>query len=220
MGEPELVACPVTVPADPSSAAFFVVAATVIEGSDILVKGVSINPLRAGLFEVLREMGADIEITDAAEINGEPVADLRVRSAPLRGIDVPAERAPSMIDEYPILAVAAAVAEGDTVMRGLEELRVKESDRLSAIAQGLEACGVDVDPSADGLVVHGCGGAVAGGGRVVTNHDHRIAMAFAILGLAARQPVTIDDDRMITTSFPNFMPLAQGLGAVLVPQSE
>lgn len=220
VGQPELRASPVTVPADPSSAAFFVVAATLIEGSDILIEGVSMNPLRAGLFDVLRDMGADIAVANATEINGEPVADLRVRSAALRGIDIPPERAPSMIDEYPILAVAAAVAQGDTVMRGLEELRVKESDRLSAIALGLEACGVGVAQSADGLVVHGCGGAVNGGGRVVTNHDHRIAMAFAILGLAARHPVTIDDDRMIATSFPTFMPLAQRLGASLVPLNQ
>lgn len=220
VGQPELRASPVTVPADPSSAAFFVVAATLIEGSDVLIEGVSMNPLRAGLFDVLRDMGADIAVANATEINGEPVADLRVRSAALHGIDIPPERAPSMIDEYPILAVAAAVAQGDTVMRGLEELRVKESDRLSAIALGLEACGVGVAQSADGLVVHGCGGAVNGGGRVVTNHDHRIAMAFAILGLAARHPVTIDDDRMIATSFPTFMPLAQRLGASLVPLNQ
>ncbi len=219
-GEPELVACTVTVPADPSSAAFFVVAATLIEGSDIAIEGVSMNPRRAGLFDVLRDMGADITVTRSAEINGEPVADLRVRAAALHGVDVAPERAPSMIDEYPILAVAAAAAQGKTVMRGLDELRVKESDRLSAIAQGLAACGVRVDESPDGLIVHGCGGAIPGGGRIVTHHDHRIAMAFAVLGMAARSPVTIDDDTMIGTSFPDFMPLAQRLGATLVPLNQ
>ncbi len=217
VGQPELKGRDVQVPADPSSAAFFVVAATLIEGSDITIERVSMNPLRAGFFEVLREMGADIALANTSDLNGEPVADLRVRSAQLRGVDVPPEVAPSMIDEYPILAVAAAYATGDTVMHGLHELRVKESDRLTAIADGLRACGVDVDTTEDSLAVHGREGDVPGGGQIATHHDHRIAMAFAILGLAARNAVTIDDDRMIGTSFPSFMPLAAGLGANLVP---
>lgn len=220
VGQPELTGRPVHVPVDPSSAAFFVVAATLIEDSDVTIARVSMNPLRAGLFEVLQEMGADITLTNTSELNGEPVADLRVRAAPLHGIDVPAARAPSMIDEYPVLAIAAAHAKGDTVMHGLEELRVKESNRLSAIAEGLVACGVGVEATDDSLIVCGCGGDIPGGGQVTTHHDHRIAMAFAVLGFAARRPVTIDDDQMIGTSFPSFTGLAEGLGAKLVPLSQ
>jgi 3-phosphoshikimate 1-carboxyvinyltransferase len=220
VGQPELTGRAVHVPVDPSSAAFFVVAATLIEESDVTIERVSMNPLRAGLFEVLQEMGADITLTKTSDLNGEPVADLRVRAAPLHGIDVPPTRAPSMIDEYPVLAIAAAHAKGDTVMRGLEELRVKESNRLSAIAEGLVACGVSVEATDDSLVVHGCGGDIPGGGQVATYHDHRIAMAFAVLGFAALQPVTIDDDQMIGTSFPTFTALAEGLGARLVPLNQ
>jgi 3-phosphoshikimate 1-carboxyvinyltransferase len=220
VGQPELIGRAVHVPVDPSSAAFFVVAATLIEGSDVTIERVSINPLRAGLFEVLQEMGANITLTNTSDLNGEPVADLRVRAAPLHGIDVSPTRAPSMIDEYPVLAIAAAHARGDTVMRGLEELRVKESNRLSAIVWGLIACGVSVEATDDSLVVHGCGGDVPGGGQVTTHHDHRIAMAFAVLGFAARRPVTIDDDQMIATSFPTFTALAEGLGGRLVPLSK
>jgi 3-phosphoshikimate 1-carboxyvinyltransferase len=220
VGQPELIGRAVHVPVDPSSAAFFVVAATLIEGSDVTIERVSMNPLRAGLFEVLQEMGANITLTNTSDLNGEPVADLRVRAAPLHGIDVSSTRAPSMIDEYPVLAIAAAHARGDTVMRGLEELRVKESNRLSAIAGGLIACGVSVEATDDSLVVNGCGGDVPGGGQVTTHHDHRIAMAFAVLGFAARRPVTIDDDQMIGTSFPTFTALAEGLGGRLVPLSK
>ena len=220
VGQPEFTGRAVHVPADPSSAAFFVVAATLVKGSDITIERVSMNPLRAGLFEVLREMGANIEMNNTSDLNGEPVADLHVRAAPLHGIEVPATRAPSMIDEYPILAVAAAHAQGDTVMHGLEELRVKESNRLSAIAEGLVACGVGAEVTNDSLVILGCGGDIPGGGQVVTHHDHRIAMAFCVLGFAARQPVTIDDDQMIGTSFPGFHTLAEGLGARLVPLNQ
>jgi len=216
-GQPELSGQHVHVPADPSSAAFFVVAATLIEGSDITIERISTNPLRSGILDVLREMGADITMSKADDLNGEPVADLRVRAAALTGIEIPADRAPSMIDEYPILAVAAAHANGDTVMHGLHELRVKESDRLSAIAEGLRACGVGVETTDDSLAVHGSGGNIPGNGDVATHHDHRIAMAFTILGLAAKKAVTIDDDSMIGTSFPGFAALMAGLGASVVP---
>lgn len=218
-GQPELTGRHVHVPADPSSAAFFVVAATLIDGSDITIERISTNPLRSGILDVLRDMGADITVSNTADLNGEPVADLRVRAAALTGIEIPAEVAPSMIDEYPILAVAAAHAKGVTVMHGLHELRVKESDRLSAIAEGLRACGIGVETTEDSLVVHGSGGNIPGNGNVATHHDHRIAMAFTILGLAAQKAVTIDDDSMIGTSFPGFARLMAGLGADVAPLS-
>jgi len=216
-GQPELTPVAITVPADPSSAAFFIVAATLIPGSDVTLTGVSLNPHRTGLIAVLREMGADITVTRETEAGGEPIGDLRVRAATLHGIEVPAVRAPKMIDEYPILAVAAAAAEGKTVMRGLEELRIKESDRVRQIALGLTACGVSVEEATDGLTVEGRPGDVPGGGPIETAHDHRIAMAFSILGLASRKGTTIDDDSMIATSFPGFMQIARDLGADLVP---
>jgi len=192
-----------------------------VPGSEISVPGVLLNPRRAGLFESLKEMGADIVVENPRESGGEQLGDLRVRASTLRGIEVPAERAPSMIDEYPILAVLAAFAEGRTVMRGLEELRVKESDRLSAIAQGLKACGVAVEELEDGLIVEGRGGGgVAGGTRVATQMDHRIAMSFLVAGLAARQAISVDDTRMIATSFPGFEQLMRNLGArFVVPNS-
>ena len=218
-GQPELTGRHVHVPADPSSAAFFVVAATLIDGSDITIERISTNPLRSGILDVLRDMGADITVSNTADLNGEPVADLRVRAAALTGMEIPAEVAPSMIDEYPILAVAAAHAKGVTVMHGLHELRVKESDRLSAIAEGLRACGIGVETTEDSLVVHGSGGNIPGNGNVATHHDHRIAMAFTILGLAAQKAVTIDDDSMIGTSFPGFARLMAGLGADVAPLS-
>lgn len=204
------------VPGDPSSAAFPVVAALIIPGSDIVVEGITLNPHRAGLYATLMEMGGDIEIMNQREEGGEPVADLRVRASALKGIEVPAGRAPSMIDEYPVLAVAAAFAEGNTTMRGLAELRVKESDRLSATAAGLHANGVKVRELEDGLIVEGRAGAVSGGGHVATHLDHRIAMAFLVLGMAAGRGVTIDDSSMIATSFPAFVPLMQSLGARFV----
>lgn len=211
VGQPELTARPVVVPADPSSAAFPLVAALIVPGSDIVLEGVMMNPLRTGLITTLMEMGADIAVLDRREEGGEDVADLRVRAGTLKGVDVPAERAPSMIDEYPILAVAAAFAEGETVMRGLHELRVKESDRLEAVLAGLLAAGVDAEIAGDDLIVRG--GRVAGGGTAATHLDHRIAMSFLVLGLASEKPMQVDDGTMIATSFPTFVPLMHGLGA-------
>jgi 3-phosphoshikimate 1-carboxyvinyltransferase len=178
-----------------------------------------LNPRRIGLIETLIEMGADIEIRNRREIGGEPVGDLVARHCALKGVEVPPERAPSMIDEYPVLSVAAAFAQGNTVMRGLEELRVKESDRLSAIAQGLKENGIRFDETADGLIVHGMGDGVPGGGTVATHMDHRIAMSFLTMGLAARAAVTVDDGSMIATSFPNFVALMRDLGADIVATS-
>jgi 3-phosphoshikimate 1-carboxyvinyltransferase len=212
-GQPTLRGTDVIVPADPSSAAFPLVAALIVPGSEVILRGVMMNPLRTGLITTLIEMGADIERLDEREEGGETVADLRVRASRLRGVDVPAERAPSMIDEYPILAVAAAFAEGTTRMNGLHELRVKESDRLAAVAAGLAANGVGHDIEGDDLIVTGNGGAPAGGGTVVTHLDHRIAMAFLVMGLATRKPVTVDDGAMIATSFPSFRPTMLALGA-------
>jgi 3-phosphoshikimate 1-carboxyvinyltransferase len=215
-GQPELRPQTVAVPRDPSSAAFPVCAALVVEGSDIFVPGVSQNLTRNGLYLTLVEMGADIAFENPREEGGEPVADLRVRFGPMTGIEVPPERAPSMIDEYPILSVVAAFAEGKTVMRGVKELRVKESDRIDAMARGLEACGVRIEEDEDTLIVHGMGpGAVPGGATCATHLDHRIAMSFLILGLASKQPVSVDDASPITTSFPVFAPLMKALGALL-----
>jgi 3-phosphoshikimate 1-carboxyvinyltransferase len=213
VGWPELKGRDIVVPGDPSSAAFAVVAAAIRPGSDITVENVGINPLRAGLYQTLRDMGADIAFENAREVGGEPVADLRVKGSRLKGIEVPAERAPSMIDEYPILAVAASCAEGTTRMLGLAELRAKESDRLASVAAGLQVNGVRHEMGADTLVVHGTGGPPAGGGLVATHLDHRIAMSFLVLGLAAREPVAVDDGSPIDTSFPGFAALMNGLGA-------
>ncbi len=210
-GQPELVAAPVVVPGDPSSAAFPAVAALLVPGSDILLRGVGMNPLRAGLFATLLEMGADITRLNERLEGGEPVADLRVKASALRAVDVPAERAPAMIDEYPILAVAAAAARGTTRMRGLKELRVKESDRLAATAALLAANGVKVTVEGDDMIVEGAGGPPAGGGDVVTHMDHRIAMSALVLGLAARAPVRVDDAAFIETSFPGFSELMNRL---------
>jgi 3-phosphoshikimate 1-carboxyvinyltransferase len=211
-GRPELRPAPVVVPADPSSAAFPIVAALIAPGSEILVEGVMLNPLRSGLLTTLVEMGGQIEILECRSEGGEDVADLRVRASALRGVDVPASRAPSMIDEYPVLAVAAAHANGETRMRGLQELRVKESDRLAAVAAGLGAAGVEHAIEGDDLIVHGRGEA-PGGGLVATHLDHRIAMSFLVMGLASRKPMAVDDSRMIATSFPAFRPLMESLGA-------
>lgn len=214
-GQPELSGSAIDVPADISSAAFPIVAALLCEGSEITFPGVGMNPGRIGLLTSLREMGADITATNPREAGGEPVADLVVRHSRLKGIEVPAGRAPSMIDEYPILAVAAAAADGKTVMRGLEELRVKESDRLIAIADGLAACGVTVEAGEDFLAVDGAGGRPTGGNNsaVRCHYDHRIAMSFLVLGTAAEHPVRIDDGSAIATSFPDFIPLMQSVGA-------
>ena len=211
VGQPTLTPRPVHVPADPSSAAFPIVAALITPGSDIVVEGVMMNPLRSGLLTTLLEMGGRIETLALRDEGGEQVADLRVRASDLVGVDVPAARAPSMIDEYPILAVAAAFAKGATHMRGLHELRVKESDRLAAVAAGLLAAGVAHEIVGDDLVVEG--GTVRGGGSVETHLDHRIAMSFLVMGLASEAPMRIDDAATIATSFPNFRALMEGLGA-------
>ncbi len=213
-GQPELSPRPITVPADPSSAAFPLVAALITPGSDVVLEGVMMNPLRAGLVTTLREMGAIIEPIATRNEGGEEVADLRARMSVLKGVEVPATRAPAMIDEYPVLAVAAASAEGTTVMRGLKELRVKESDRLAATAALLRANGVEAEIDGDDLIVQGKGRAV-GGGLVATHMDHRIAMAALVMGLASEKPVKVDDAGFIATSFPGFVDLMRGLGAAL-----
>jgi 3-phosphoshikimate 1-carboxyvinyltransferase len=212
-GRPELRASHVVVPVDPSSAAFAIVAALIVPGSDVLVEGVMMNPLRIGLITTLLEMGAAIEIVDRRVEGGEDVADLRVRASALTGVDVPAARAPSMIDEYPILAIAASFATGTTRMRGLQELRVKESDRLAAVAAGLAEAGVRHSIEGDDLIVEGGSGDVRGGGMVVTHLDHRIAMSFLCLGFAAQKPMTIDDEHTIATSYPGFKADMTRLGA-------
>ncbi|TCP41440.1 3-phosphoshikimate 1-carboxyvinyltransferase [Rhodovulum marinum] len=215
-GQPELRPQTIAVPRDPSSAAFPVCAALITEGSDVLVPGIGLNPTRAGLFDTLREMGADLTYENPREEGGEPVADLRARFSPaMKGIEVPPERAPSMIDEYPILSVVACFAEGVTMMRGVRELRVKESDRIAAMAEGLIACGARVETGEDWMAVTGMGpGGLPGGARCATHLDHRIAMSFLCAGMAAQNPVTVDDCTPIATSFPVFEPLMEGLGAV------
>ena len=213
-GQPELVPAPVMVPADPSSAAFPMVAALIVPGSELVLTEVMTNPLRTGLMLSLREMGAAIEVLERRADRGEEMADLRVRASALRGVEVPAERAPSMIDEYPILAVAASFAEGTTVMRGLKELRVKESDRLAAVADGLRVNGADVEIEGDDLIVHGRARPL-GGATVTTHMDHRIAMAFLVMGLASEKPVGVDDASIIATSFPAFPALMRAAGADL-----
>ena len=214
-GQPDLRPQTVAVPRDPSSAAFPVCAALTVEGSDILVPGVSQNLTRNGLYITLVEMGAGIEFQNPRTEGGEPVADLRVRfSDNMQGIEVPEDRAPSMIDEYPILSVVAAFASGKTVMRGVKELRVKESDRIDAMARGLEACGVKIEEDEDTLIVHGMGaGGMPGGATCATHLDHRIAMSFLVAGMAAKKPVAVDDASPIVTSFPIFETLMNGLGA-------
>jgi 3-phosphoshikimate 1-carboxyvinyltransferase len=203
----------VTIPADPSSAAFPLVAALIAPDSEVVIQDVMLNPTRTGLITTLQEMGADLSITNRRTEGGEELADITARSSQLKGITVPAERAPSMIDEYPVLAVAASFAEGETHMPGLHELRVKESDRLAAVVDGLTANGVTTDNGEDWLTVTGMAGNVPGGGTVVTHLDHRIAMAFLVMGLGAREPVTADDGRVIATSFPAFEGLMSDLGA-------
>jgi 3-phosphoshikimate 1-carboxyvinyltransferase len=213
-GQPELRPCDLSVPRDPSSAAFPIAAGLLVEGSEVRVPNVCLNPTRAGFYATLTEMGADLTFENRREEGGEPVADLVARFSALKGVEVPAERAPSMIDEYPVLAVLAACAEGTTMMRGVRELRVKESDRIDAMARGLEACGVRVEEAEDTLTVHGCGAdGVPGGATVAARLDHRIAMSFLVLGLAAKAPVVVDDAAPIATSFPGFRPLMEALGA-------
>jgi 3-phosphoshikimate 1-carboxyvinyltransferase len=211
-GQPELEPAPVVVPPDPSSAAFPLVAALLTPGSDVIIEGVMTNPLRAGLLATLREMGANLEVLATRDEGSEEVIDLRVRPGTLKAVDVPPERAPTMIDEYPILAVAAAFAEGATRMRGLKELRVKESDRLAATADMLRVNGVEVQIEGDDLIVQGKGRA-PGGGVVATHMDHRMAMSALVMGLASEKPVTADDTAFIATSFPSFVPMMRALGA-------
>jgi 3-phosphoshikimate 1-carboxyvinyltransferase len=213
-GQPELEPAPVTVPADPSSAAFPIAAALIVPGSDVIFDAVMTYPLRTGLLTTLREMGANIETLATRDDGGEEVADLRVTTSQLRAVDVPPERAPSMIDEYPVLAVIASFAEGTTRMRGLKELRVKESDRLAATADMLRVNGVETEIDGDDLVVNGKG-RPAGGGMVTTHMDHRIAMSALVMGLASENPVQIDDSAFIATSFPDFVELMRSLGADL-----
>ncbi len=216
-GEAELTARQIVVPGDPSSAAFPVVAALLVPGSDIVVENVGLNPTRAGLFDVLRAMGGDITFQNEREVGGEPVADLRVRHSVLRGVDVPPEVVPSMVDEFPILFVAAAMAEGRTTARGLEELRVKESDRIAVMARGLIRCGARLTELEDGIIIDGTGGTPLAGSEatptVAAELDHRIAMSFAIAGLASKGGVRIDDMAPVATSFPNFTSLLASLGA-------
>jgi 3-phosphoshikimate 1-carboxyvinyltransferase len=212
-GGQKLAGTKVSVPGDPSSAAFPLVAALIVPGSEVTVEGLMLNPLRIGLIETLREMGADISIDNVHETGGETVGDVTARHSALRGVVVPPERAPSMIDEYPILAVAAAYATGETIMRGVGEMRVKESDRIALMAAGLEACGVDVEEEPEGFIVHGTGKPPRGGAQIETAHDHRIAMSHLVLGLASEQPVSVEEPEMIATSFPGFEEMMRGLGA-------
>ncbi len=212
-GQPELVPQKLVLPKDPSSAAFPLGAALMVENSEVLLPGVGQNETRTGLIKTLTEMGAEIELNNFRDLQGEPVADLNVKFSNLKGVNVPAERCVSMIDEYPILAVVAAQASGKTTMYGLKELRVKESDRISAISKGLKLNGVEVEEGEDFLVIHGCGsGNVPGGGRVETFMDHRIAMAFLCLGMATKKPIDIDDISSVDTSFPTFFNLMNDLG--------
>jgi 3-phosphoshikimate 1-carboxyvinyltransferase len=211
-GEAALKACSIDVPGDPSSAAFPLVAALIVPGSEIRLENVLMNETRSGLIHTLLEMGASISVKNKRVSGSEDVADLEVKFSQLKGVDVPALRAASMIDEYPILAVAASFAQGQTVMRGLSELKVKESDRLQAIYAGLKTCGIKSQIDGDTLVVEGQD-AVPGGGTVATHRDHRIAMSFLVLGLAAKNEVQVDDVRMIATSYPGFIPAMQKLGA-------
>ncbi|MCV2882183.1 3-phosphoshikimate 1-carboxyvinyltransferase [Actibacterium sp. XHP0104] len=216
-GQPELKPQTIAVPRDPSSAAFPVCAALIVPGSDVLVPGIGLNPTRAGLFTTLQEMGAELTFENLREEGGEPVADLRARfSDNMQGIEVPPERAPSMIDEYPILSVVAAFANGKTVMRGVKELRVKESDRIDAMARGLEACGATIEEDEDTFIVRGMGaGGLPGGATAQARLDHRIAMSFLCAGMASQQPISVDDAGPIATSFPIFEPLMESLGAHL-----
>jgi 3-phosphoshikimate 1-carboxyvinyltransferase len=216
-GQPEFVPAPIHVPADPSSAAFMMVAALIVPGSDIIIEAVMTNPLRTGLITTLIEMGARIEVLETGEAGGEAVATYRVRASDLKGVDVPPARAPSMIDEYPVLAVAAAFASGTTRMQGLHELRVKESDRLAAVAAGLGQAGVAHAIEGDDLVVEGGAGLVRGGGMVETHLDHRIAMSFLVMGMASEKPMQVDDGATIATSFPDFAHLMASLGADIAP---
>jgi 3-phosphoshikimate 1-carboxyvinyltransferase len=213
VGQPEITGQDIIVPGDISSAAFPIVAALITPGSDMTIENIGINPLRAGLLDSLKDMGADIEILNSRDNTGEPVADIQVRYSTLKGAIIPASRAPSMIDEYPILSVAAALAEGTSIFEGVGELRVKESDRLDAMAEGLKDCGIETETTKDSLTIHGLNGAPNGGVTIASRLDHRIAMSYLILGLASKNPITIDDGSPIETSFPGFIELMNSLGA-------
>ncbi|PZU57836.1 MAG: 3-phosphoshikimate 1-carboxyvinyltransferase [Sphingobium sp.] len=214
-GEAELRPCHITVPGDPSSAAFPMVAALLVPGSRVTIANVGLNPTRAGLVDLLKEMGGNIEIANPREVGGEPVGDIVVTASSLRGVEPDPARAPAMIDEYPVAFVAAALAEGRSIFRGLEELRVKESDRITTMAEGLRTIGARVEELEDGLIIEGTGGApLAGGGPIATRLDHRIAMSFAVAGLVSRDGVMIDDMRPVATSFPGFIDLLHALGAL------
>jgi 3-phosphoshikimate 1-carboxyvinyltransferase len=215
-GDAELVGRDVTVPGDPSSAAFLAAAALIVPGSDVTIEGVLANATRIGFYLTLQEMGGDVPLLNSREVGGETISDIRVRASTLEGVTVPAGRAPSMIDEYPALAVVAALAGGATRMEGLSELKVKESDRLAATVAGLAANGVSARAEGDVLIVEGSG-SVPGGGTVATHLDHRMAMAFLTLGLASERPVTVDDTTMVATSFPEFCGLMEELGATFDP---
>ena len=208
-----LVGTSIVVPGDPSSASFPIVAALLIPGSRLRVSGVMVNPLRTGIFATLLEMGANLQIENERVQGGETVADISCTASQLRGVRVPASRAPTMIDEYPILAIAASAARGRTVMEGLSELRVKESNRLASVVAGLRACGIDASEEGDSLIIDGKGEAPSGGATIAAHHDHRLAMSFLVMGLAAKKSVTVDSADMIATSFPGFVPLMQSLGA-------
>lgn len=215
IGQPELRGKPVTVPGDPSSAAFPAVAACIVPGSKLTLTNVAVNPLRTGLFTTLKEMGAAIQFKNQRDEAGEPVADVEISAGSLKGVHVPASRAPSMIDEYPVLAVAASFADGETRMEGLAELKVKESDRLAAMVRGLTACGVDARAEGDTLIVRGNGKAPKGGATIAVELDHRIAMSFLVLGMASAESVAVDDASAINTSFPGFAELMNGLGSAI-----
>ncbi|PVZ71623.1 3-phosphoshikimate 1-carboxyvinyltransferase [Pelagibaculum spongiae] len=227
-GGQRLSACDIDVPADISSAAFFMVAASIVPGSELLLQHVGINPTRTGIIDILQLMGGDITLENQREIGGEPVADIRVKAAQLKGIHIPEHLVPLAIDEFPVLFVAAACAEGETILTGAEELRVKESDRIQVMADGLQILGVDAQPTADGMVVRGAGlsgtvsGGAFGGGRVMSDHDHRIAMSFSVAGLRSTAPIEIDGCEIVATSFPNFVELAckAGFGLQAVEENE
>jgi 3-phosphoshikimate 1-carboxyvinyltransferase len=213
IGQPELTGRHVIIPGDISSASFLIVAALITPGSNLKIQGVGINPLRVGIIDTLKEMGANLKILNKKNTAGEPVADIHVRHSQLKGVKVPAARAPSMIDEYPILSIAASAAEGTSIFEGIRELRVKESDRLDAMAKGLKACGIHTENTESSLTIFGIGSSPEGGNTITTHLDHRIAMSYLVLGLISKHPITIDDGSPIDTSFPGFIELMNTLGA-------